>query len=153
MKYTFTFETSEASNVPKKKINNFLKQVIDGINGIDEKSPNKDDYSIIENIRDETINLYFNMDTKSNLLKHMMSGIFNAFITASGIKRNTVFDDVIDIHTIADTEKQWTPAEYANYVLKTFTNYNVPRFIKNESVGDFNISFDVSLKHEISHFN
>lgn len=149
MKYTFTFETSEAGNVPKKKINNFLKQVIDGINGIDEKSPNKDDYSITENIEDETIDLYFNMDTKSNLLKHMMSGIFDAFITASGIKRNTVFDDVIDIHTIADTEEQWTPTEYANYVLKTFTNYNVPRFIKNESVGDFNISFDVSLKHEI----
>ena len=149
MKYTFTFETSEAGNVPKKKINNFLKQVIDGINGIDEKSPNKDDYSITENIKDETIDLYFNMDTESSLLKYMMSGIFDAFITASGIKRNTVFDDVIDIHAIADTEKQWTPAEYANYVLKTFTNYNVPRFIKNESVGDFNISFDVSLKHEI----
>lgn len=149
MKYTFTFETSEAGNVPKKKINNFLKQVIDGINGIDEKSPNKDDYSITENIKDDTINLYFNMDTKSSLLKYMMSGIFDAFITASGIKRNTVFDDVIDIHTIADAEEQWTPAEYANYVLKTFTNYNVPRFIKNESDDDFSISFDVSLKHEI----
>lgn len=149
MKYTFTFETSEAGNVPKKKINNFLKQVIDGINGIDEKSPNKDDYSITENIEDETIDLYFNMDTESSLLKYMMSGIFDAFITTSGIKRNTVFDDVTDIHTIADTEKQWTPAEYANYVLKTFTDYNVPRSIKNESVDDFNISFDVSLKHEI----
>lgn len=31
MKYTFTFETKEAGKVPKKKINNFLKQVIDGI--------------------------------------------------------------------------------------------------------------------------
>lgn len=150
MKYTFTFETKETGDAPKRKINNFLKQVIDGINGIDETSPNKDDYSISENIEDDTINLYFNMDTESSLLKYMMCGIFDAFITASGIKRHGISDNVIDVRAIITyTEEKWTPAEYANYVLKNFTNYNVPRSIKNESDDDISISFNVSLKHEI----
>lgn len=42
MKYTFTFETSETGNVPKKKINNFLKQVVDGIKGIDDEKVNSE---------------------------------------------------------------------------------------------------------------
>ena len=81
MKYTYTFETTDAYIGLIQKVNNFLIQVFDVIKYVDKESPiNENDYSITQDVQEDEVKMYFNMNTESKALKCLMSGIVDLLL-------------------------------------------------------------------------
>lgn len=147
MKFIFEFETENPKhNIPKCKISNFIKQVFDGCKGIDDESVSKikdTDYSITD-ISEDTINVTFNMDTESNLLKHIMCAVMDFFLVRVNVKETTRHDKDICPQPITDLEEEWSPVGYANYILKWYGDY-IPSDYSRDNKETFNLSIKADI--------
>ena len=147
MKYTYTFETTDAYIGLIQKVNNFLIQVFDGIKYVDKESPiNEKDYSITQDVQEDEVKMYFNMDTKSKALRCLMNGVVDLLLD-SIFRRSFRSEELIGSVTITDIEESWTPVEYCNFVLNEYTDYNVTSETYNENINEFDVSFHMPLKN------
>lgn len=148
MKYTYTFETTDAYIGLIQKVNNFLIQVFDGIKYVDKESPiNEKDYSITQDVQEDEVKMYFNMDTKSKALRCLMNGVVDLLLD-SIFRRSFRSEELIGSVNITDIEESWTPVEYCNYVLNEYTDYNVTSETYNENINEFDVSFHMPLKND-----